>query len=633
MNILKICKYTSLFLKLAAFEDDLEALPADKKIKDFVLSHTGGVRGKLFNALKKNPNISIQELESLAPDYGRAHHPDDLSAVSGLHPNLSGFLLIELSKARNKNRKKHTEILQNIDKIKNWHDSGITGDIASHGIDKILDMSNKYHELTTAKSESIPALDNLLIGIDEPLLSWLKIKFPEFMKAKKIATYALEFEGDKYRAEFVQLQDWYNTERPLNLPDLNFEEATNLMVRWHGVQALKYKGTEYAPLDLKLIVKGPNDWDDPKNNGHFIIELNNENDLRAEGAKMNHCVGSYWPKVNGGDCKIFSLRDSSNNPHATIEMDHTASIARQIRGFRNARLQGKYDRMVEEWINSRTQIFVDKVAPVLIANIKIISKKHFNDLRSYRKLLSPEDNNIVTMEENSRAAKASEAMTTKSPERLAELATEADYEIRSRVAENKYTLGKNLLDLLEDKEQETVRYSAANNRNMPREGVIKMMDSDDVELRRIIARSSRVREPWIADRVSEDSEVSVRRAAASNDRLPIKNLVKMCDDHDYYVLLRLAHNINLPKEGALILIRPVVYDEVREIVAGHKNMPANKLLELADDKSYDVRQSAMKNPNMPIEGLRKALTKEYNTKGNEPAIEAAKYSLLERGGR
>ena len=43
--------------------------------------------------------------------------------------------------------------------------------------------------------------------------------------------------------------------------------------------------------------------------------------LKNEGDMMGHCVGGYTDEVASGDTKIFTLRDKSNKPHATVEMN------------------------------------------------------------------------------------------------------------------------------------------------------------------------------------------------------------------------------------------------------------------------------------------------------------------------
>lgn len=59
-----------------------------------------------------------------------------------------------------------------------------------------------------------------------------------------------------------------------------------------------------------------------KNNYKFV-ELVSEQSIKREGKFMQHCAGSdtqnYINDVRNHKIKLFSLRDSNNNPHCTIE--------------------------------------------------------------------------------------------------------------------------------------------------------------------------------------------------------------------------------------------------------------------------------------------------------------------------
>ncbi len=66
--------------------------------------------------------------------------------------------------------------------------------------------------------------------------------------------------------------------------------------------------------------------------GYKFVKLVSQNAYTREGNMMSHCVGSYY----GRDVEIFSLRDSFNKPHCTIEKD------KQIKGKGNGIITDKY---------------------------------------------------------------------------------------------------------------------------------------------------------------------------------------------------------------------------------------------------------------------------------------------------
>ena len=66
--------------------------------------------------------------------------------------------------------------------------------------------------------------------------------------------------------------------------------------------------------------------------GYRFVKLLSQNAYTREGNLMSHCVSSYY----GRDVEIYSLRDSWNNPHCTIEKD------KQIKGKGNGVISDKY---------------------------------------------------------------------------------------------------------------------------------------------------------------------------------------------------------------------------------------------------------------------------------------------------
>ena len=66
--------------------------------------------------------------------------------------------------------------------------------------------------------------------------------------------------------------------------------------------------------------------------GFRFVKLISKEAYTREGALMSHCVASYF----GRNVEIYSLRDSSNKPHCTIEKDT------QIKGKGNGDIHPKY---------------------------------------------------------------------------------------------------------------------------------------------------------------------------------------------------------------------------------------------------------------------------------------------------
>lgn len=71
--------------------------------------------------------------------------------------------------------------------------------------------------------------------------------------------------------------------------------------------------------------------------GYTVQKLTRDSDLEQEGEAMRHCVGSYCEQVRAGDVQVYSLRDSGNRPHVTLEWDNEDGRWVQIKGKQNER--------------------------------------------------------------------------------------------------------------------------------------------------------------------------------------------------------------------------------------------------------------------------------------------------------
>jgi len=112
--------------------------------------------------------------------------------------------------------------------------------------------------------------------------------------------------------------------RPKRLTKMSVKQAKNNTDKWN--KALIKKGENIKELegDIELI----KDFGD----GFRIVRLIGKAAYEREGFLMRHCVSSYY----GGKKEIYSLRDSKNMPHCTMEKDQ------QIKGKGNGSINPKY---------------------------------------------------------------------------------------------------------------------------------------------------------------------------------------------------------------------------------------------------------------------------------------------------
>ena len=137
-------------------------------------------------------------------------------------------------------------------------------------------------------------------------------------------------EHANFLEQALHAQDFVNNIEA-NDPDYNlglktWEQVVEDTNEWEQILIGKGGGKFYNPADREVVMSYPDGWN--------MVNVNSENDLDVEGAKMHHCVAGYWDSVRRGYSKIYSLRDPQNQPKATIEVQGDKVI--QIKGPNNA---------------------------------------------------------------------------------------------------------------------------------------------------------------------------------------------------------------------------------------------------------------------------------------------------------
>jgi hypothetical protein len=86
------------------------------------------------------------------------------------------------------------------------------------------------------------------------------------------------------------------------------------------------KGMKWVELKMPELGRG-----DEMEGGQLLKDA-----LSYEGNQMAHCVGGYCDDVIQGRSKIFSLRDSTGKPHATIEVTPPSGDFKSLEEFKNS---------------------------------------------------------------------------------------------------------------------------------------------------------------------------------------------------------------------------------------------------------------------------------------------------------
>jgi len=153
-----------------------------------------------------------------------------------------------------------------------------------------------------------------------------------------------------FNGKLDEVKDWTELAEPKpELASYNYTDAIADSDKWHKMMAGKGEGVYYEPVKKELIMYGP-EWNNKEWNGWTIQKVMSENDLLAEGNKMDHCVGSYCNYVENESIRIYSLRDPSNKPYVTIETDGSGKQVKQIRGNSNGFPDEEHCEMISEWV-------------------------------------------------------------------------------------------------------------------------------------------------------------------------------------------------------------------------------------------------------------------------------------------
>jgi hypothetical protein len=148
-----------------------------------------------------------------------------------------------------------------------------------------------------------------------------------------------------YVSDLEHWMDYINTLPPnKDLTRLSIPQLQKQVVEWD--LSFKKSGGNTSGVVIKTYPTGFK-W----------VELNTEEGLRYEGSNMNHCVENYYDYVQQGMTKIYSLRDSNNKPHTTIEV--TDNSLRQVKGKNNKAPNSKYLPYILDALNEGVFPFDD----------------------------------------------------------------------------------------------------------------------------------------------------------------------------------------------------------------------------------------------------------------------------------
>lgn len=161
------------------------------------------------------------------------------------------------------------------------------------------------------------------------LKKWVNTNLSNYLKKEEVSENISEIE---HILDYLQSED-----APKRLKKMSYEEANKNAKKW--LKKLVKKGNNITEIeDSDYTVKI--DFKD----GFKLVQLVSKRSFEREGNLMGHCVASYF----GKEVFIYSLRDSKNQPHCTIEVTRDEDSINQIKGKGNGSIHPKYIEYVLE---------------------------------------------------------------------------------------------------------------------------------------------------------------------------------------------------------------------------------------------------------------------------------------------
>jgi hypothetical protein len=390
--------------------------------------------------------------------------------------------------------------------------------------------------------------------------------------------------------ELRNVLDYLRTEKP-KLDTLSYTKAVAASQQWHEQFKGKADSTgEYSTKNVVLSLS----------KGYTWVEVPVE-DLKTEGDNMGHCVGGdyYQKQVKAGKVKIFSLRDSSNKPHVTTEIDSKGRVE-QVQGKENKEPVVKYHTYIEQLWN-HLKIEHNEHTAKYVTDPKLLTEMAGS--KKYRTYVARNPNlpvelmKVLAGDENENVRYNLASNPNLPVELIKGLTEDKSVNVRYYLATNP-NLSVDVMKVLAKDKNADVRYYLAGNPNLPLEIMKGLAEDNDIEVRCSLAGNLNL--PLEIMRVlAKDKEGYVRAGLAGNPNLPVELigvLAKRVESVDVSVLWILARNPNLPVE----LMRVLAKNEnanVRYYLAGNPNLPLEIVKGLAKDKDAAVRSKAEKHPN------------------------------------
>jgi len=158
------------------------------------------------------------------------------------------------------------------------------------------------------------------LNANQDIISWLASTGSKAFKNEKCS-----------RDDIEHIIDWLVVTEKIRCLKLSITDALRLSKEWMEKNRNKPITNEIENVDTKEFI----DFND----GFLFKQLLTKKSFQNEGSMMSHCLGGYNP---GQDISIYSLRDSKNQSHCTIEVRKKSNEIVQVKGKGNGSIHPKY---------------------------------------------------------------------------------------------------------------------------------------------------------------------------------------------------------------------------------------------------------------------------------------------------
>lgn len=172
-------------------------------------------------------------------------------------------------------------------------------------------------------------------NLNEKTKNWINVNLNNYLNKKN---------NNEDQTEIEHIIDYLNSDdAPKRIKYMSYDEAKAGATKW--TEKLRKKAGNIVETEDSVEL-----FMDFFDEGFKIVVLKDKSAYEREGNLMRHCVSSYY---GSSDSNIYSLRDSNNNPHCTIEVTKRDGEIHQIKGKGNGPIHPKYIKYVLAFLEKK----------------------------------------------------------------------------------------------------------------------------------------------------------------------------------------------------------------------------------------------------------------------------------------